>query len=110
MNMMTSLSLPYDGGTYGPFHTYEVDRVGDTVPSRTEAFVDHHPALKALLQGEASPLRAVVAHIAGRRAIHVGIELHQELVDHARQKLDHRSCIGEPAPFHRIDHGAISGT
>ena len=70
-------ALPYDGGTYGPFHTYEVDRVGDTVPSRTEAFVDHHPALKALLQGEASPLRAVVAHIAGRR-----VELYKDKLNY----------------------------
>ena len=33
-------------------------------------------------------MASLISHIAGRRAIHVGIELHQELVDHARQKLD----------------------
>ena len=59
--------LPYDGATLGPFHTWEEGAGGATVPSRTEAFADHHEPLGEFLRGEDSPLRAVVAHLAGER-------------------------------------------
>jgi len=58
--------LPYDGVCVnGPFHTWEKDVDGKTVPSRTEAYADHHPGLNAFLRGPDSPLQAVVRLLAG---------------------------------------------
>ena len=61
-------TLAYDGSApNGPFHTWEKDADGATVPSRTEAFADHHAGLDAFLRGPESPLAAVVALLAGER-------------------------------------------
>ncbi len=61
--------LQYDGqAANGPFHTWEVGSLEAKVPSRTEAFADHHEGLNAFLQGDDSPLKAVVSHLAGESA------------------------------------------
>ena len=49
----------------GPFHTWERGADGGVVPSRTEAFADHHEGLSALMRGPDSPLAKLVAHLAG---------------------------------------------
>ena len=60
--------IAYNGSApNGPFHTWEEDKGGSTVPSRTEAFADHHAELGGFLRGDDSPLAAVVAHLAGER-------------------------------------------
>jgi len=53
----------------GPFHTFEASQVSDfkPMPSRTEAFVDHHPKLKEFLCGPSSRLQAIASHLAGEQ-------------------------------------------